>query len=172
MRSVRRQHHVPYTPEQMFDLVNDVDAYPDFLHWCRGSSVEKISETEAVATVEVGIGGIRRSFTTRNTLARPGEIAMGLVSGPFDALNGNWSFAAAANGGCAVELNLAFEVSATPLEMLFASLFEEVVHTQVAAFVSRAHDIYGNAAEDRGVPQANPGASSRRDGIGSPSADD
>ena len=172
MRSVRRQHQVPYTPEQMFDLVNDVDAYPDFLHWCRGSSVEKISETEVVATVEVGIGGIRRSFTTRNMLARPGGIAMELISGPFDALNGNWSFAAAAGGGCTVELSLAFEVSATPLEMLFASLFEEVVHTQVAAFVSRAHDIYGSAAEGRGVTQANPGASSRRGGIGSPSADD
>lgn len=148
MRSVRRQHLVPYTPEQMFDLVNDVEAYPDFLHWCRGSSVERISETEVVATVEVGIGGIRRSFTTRNTLARPGEITMELVSGPFDAFNGDWRFAAAANGGCTVELNLAFEVSATPLEMLFASLFEEVVHTQVAAFVSRADAIYGNRADD------------------------
>lgn len=148
MRSVRRQHLVPYTPEQMFDLVNDVDAYPDFLHWCRGSSVEKISDTEVVATVEVGIGGIRRNFTTRNTLARPGAITMELVAGPFDAFNGDWRFAAAANGGCTVELNLVFEVSATPLEMLFASLFEEVVHTQVAAFVSRADAIYGNRVDD------------------------
>ena len=131
----------------MFDLVNDVDAYPDFLHWCRGSSVEKISDTEVVATVEVGIGGIRRSFTTRNTLTRPGEISMELVTGPFDALNGRWSFEATANGGCTVELNLAFEVSTTPLEMLFASLFEEMVHTQVATFVSRADAIYGGFAD-------------------------
>lgn len=149
MRNVRRQHQVPYTPEQMFDLVNDVEAYPDYLHWCRGSFVERVSDTEVVATVEVGIGGIRRSFTTRNTLTRPDEIAMELVAGPFDDFSGSWSFASSANGGSTVELKLAFEVSATPLEMLFASLFEEMVHTQVAAFVSRAHGIYGSVADDR-----------------------
>ena len=128
----------------MFDLVSDVDAYPEFLHWCRGSAVQRFSDTEVVATVEVGIGGIRRSFATRNRLSRPDEITMELVAGPFDDFSGSWRFAAAANGGCTVELKLVFEVSTMPLEMLFASLFEEMVHTQVAAFVSRAHDIYGN----------------------------
>ena len=132
----------------MFDLVNDVDAYPDYLHWCRSSSVERISDTEVVATLKVGIGGIHRSFTTRNRLTRPDEITMELVTGPFDAFKGSWVFSAVANGGCAVELNLAFEVSTAPLEMLFASLFEEMVRTQVAAFVSRAHDIYGNVVDD------------------------
>lgn len=144
LRRVRRQHQVCYTPEQMFDLVSDVDAYPEFLNWCRDSSVKQFSDTEVVATVEVGIGGIRRSFTTRNRLTRPDGITMELVAGPFNDFKGSWGFAAAANGGCTVELDLAFEVSTTPLEMLFASLFEEMVHTQVAAFVSRAHDIYGN----------------------------
>ena len=148
MRSVRRQHQVPYTPEQMFDLVNDVDAYPDFLHWCRSSSVQRISDTEVVATLKVGTGGIHRSFTTRNKLTRPDEISMELVAGPFDAFSGSWVFSTAASGGCTVELNLAFEVSTAPLEMLFASIFEEMVHTQVAAFVSRADDIYANVADD------------------------
>lgn len=132
----------------MFDLISDVDAYPDFLHWCRGSSVEKISDSEVVATVEVGIGGIHRSFTTRNRLTRPHKITMELVAGPFDAFSGSWAFSAAADGGCTVELNLAFEVSTAPLEMLFASIFEEMVHTQVAAFVSRADDIYANVVDD------------------------
>ena len=147
MRSVHRQRRVPYTPEQMFDLVSDVGAYPEFLHWCRGSSVEGISDTEVIATVEVGIGGLRRSFTTRNTLTRPDEIRMELVAGPFSDFNGSWMFAAA-KGGCSVQLKLAFEVSTTPLEMLFASLFEEMVHTQVAAFVNRADDIYRLAVDD------------------------
>ena len=132
----------------MFDLVNDVGAYPDFLHWCRGSSVEKISDSEVVATVVVGIGGIRRSFTTRNSLTRPDQISMALVSGPFDNFSGCWKFQSTDTGGSTVELRLAFEVSTTPLEMLFASLFEEVVHTQVAAFVRRADDLYGSAAGD------------------------
>ena len=148
MRSVRRQRQVPYTPEQMFDLVNDVGAYPDFLHWCRSSSVQRISDTEVVATLKVGTGGIHRSFTTRNKLTRPDEISMELVAGPFEAFSGSWVFSTAASGGCTVELNLAFEVSTAPLEMLFASIFEEMVHTQVAAFVSRADDIYANVADD------------------------
>ena len=71
-------------------------------------------------------------------MTRPDEITMELVAGPFNDFSGSWSFASAANGGCTIELQLAFEVSTTPLEMLFASLFEEVVHSQVAAFVSRA----------------------------------
>ena len=144
LRSVRRQHQASYTPEQMFDLVCDVGAYPEYLHWCRGSSVKKLSDTEVVATLEVGIGGAQRSFTTRNRLTRPDEITMELVAGPFNDFSGSWRFAAAANGGCTLELKLAFEVSTTPLEMLFASIFEEMLHTQVAAFVSRADDIYGN----------------------------
>ncbi len=131
----------------MFDLVSDVDAYPVFLHWCRSTSVEKLSDIEVVATVEVGIGGLRRSFTTRNTLTRPDEIRMELVAGPFSDFNGSWTFAAT-DGGCSVELKLAFEVSTTPMEVLFASLFEEMVHAQVAAFVNRAQDIYGLAADD------------------------
>ena len=131
----------------MFDLVNDVDAYPDFLHWCRSSSVERISESEVVATLEVGTGGIHRSFTTRNRVTRPDEITMELVAGPFDAFSGSWVFSAVADGGSAFELKLAFEVSTAPLEMLFASIFEEMVHTQVAAFVSRADAIYENVAD-------------------------
>ncbi len=132
----------------MFDLVNDVDAYPSFLNWCRDSAVEKVSDTEVVATIEVGIGAMRQSFTTRNFLERPGEIRMELVAGPFDSLTGSWTFAASPDGGCTIGLNLAFEVSTTPLDSLFASLFEELVQTQLVAFVSRADDVHGNAADD------------------------
>jgi len=148
LRSVRQRRHVPYTPEKMFDLVCDVEAYPEFLHWCRGASVEVVSDVEVAATVEVGIGGARRSFTTRNLLSRPDRITMQLVSGPFSDFSGRWCFQPAPGDSCVVELELDFEVSATPLEMLFAALFEEVVQTQVAAFVSRAHVIYGSGAND------------------------
>ena len=148
MRRIRRQETLPYTPEQVFDLVNNVAAYPEFMHWCRGSSVEKISDTEVDATVVVGVGGVRRSFTTRNRISRPERIAMELVDGPFDKFSGHWSFAPAPRGGCVVELNLQFEVTSAPLDMLFAALFEEMAHSQVAALVSRADAVFGQGAGD------------------------
>ena len=129
-------------------MVNNVAAYPEFMHLVRGSSVEQISETEVVATVVVGIGGVHRSVTTRNRFVRPERIAMELVAGPFDNLNGHWSFAPAPSGGCVVELNLQFEVTSAPLDVLFAALFEEAVHSQVAAFVSRADTVYARSIDD------------------------
>ena len=148
MRSVRQRRQVPYTPAKMFDLVGDVDAYPEFLHWCRGASVDVVSDAEVVATVEVGIGGVRRYFTTRNLLSRPDSITMELISGPFSEFSGRWRFRTSPGGSCVVELKLDFEVSSIPLEALFAALFEDAVETQVAAFVSRAYAIYGPGADD------------------------
>ena len=127
----------------MFDLVNDVAAYPEFLHWCRDSAVERVSDTEVIATLEVGLGGMSKTFTTRNTLERPERIAMELVDGPFRSLTGAWSFRGVETSGCVVGLELDFQVAHMPLESLFAALFEEMVGTQVAAFVARANTLYG-----------------------------
>ncbi len=142
MRTVRRREQVVFTAEQMFDLVNDVAAYPDFLHWCRSSSVEQVSDTEVVATMDVGLGGYLKSLTTRNRFKRPERISMELVKGPFSNLTGNWRFKPAQGGGCIVALDLEFQLSTIPFEMMFAALFEETVNSQVSAFVTRAESVY------------------------------
>ena len=127
---------------QMFDLVNDIESYPGFLHWCHGAEVERRSDTEVIAALDVGLGGVHKRFTTRNLLERPHRMDIELVEGPFKSLRGTWCFEEQ-DAGCIVILTLDFEVAHTPLDMMFGMLFEEIVRSQVAAFVRRAEVLYG-----------------------------
>lgn len=143
MSRIHRHAHVPYTAVQMFDLVNDVESYPKFLHWCRGARIDSTADNVIEASIDIGISGIHKSFRTRNVLDRPSRIGITLVSGPFRRLHGAWSFADADEGGSDVELDLDYEISHGPFGLLFSTLFEEVAHSQMNAFVRRADQIYG-----------------------------
>jgi len=127
----------------MFDLVNDIGSYPEFLHWCQASCVERSNEQEVLATLDVGLGGVHKRFSTRNALDRPRQIAIELVDGPFRSLSGTWRFENQAEAGCIVDLRLQFEVAHTPLDMMFGMVFEEIVRSQIAAFIQRAESLYG-----------------------------
>ena len=143
MRKVRRSERVGYSAGQMFDLVNDIESYPQFLHWCQGARVDRSNETEVVATLEVGLGGVHKRFTTRNALDRPHRMDIELMDGPFRSLHGTWRFEEQTEAGCVVVLELEFEVAHTPLDLMFGMLFEEIVRSQVAAFIQRAGAVYG-----------------------------
>ena len=143
MHTVQRSKYVGYEPNQMFDLVNDIDSYSEFLHWCQGSCIEKSTETEIVATLDVGLGGLSKRFTTRNLLKRPHQIDIDLVDGPFRSLSGGWHFLKQNGPGCIVQIELEFDVSKTPLDKMFGFLFEEIVRSQVEAFIQRANQVYG-----------------------------
>ena len=140
---VQRSARVPYTAEQMFDLVNDIDSYPRFLHWCAGARVDLRQGNTIEATLDIGLQGFRRSFRTRNTLRRPESIQLELVTGPFRRLRGEWRFVGAADAGCDVSLSLQFEVAASPFGVVFSKVFEELAGAQMDAFVSRAAKVYG-----------------------------
>lgn len=142
--TVKRTAHVPYTTEQMFDLVNDVESYPQFLHWCRGARIDLKQGNTIEATLEIGALGFHQRFRTRNTLARPERIGIDLVSGPFRRLRGEWRFVTAASGGTDVSLTLAFEVASSPFAIVFAKVFEELAASQMTAFIERARKIYGS----------------------------
>jgi ribosome-associated toxin RatA of RatAB toxin-antitoxin module len=129
----------------MFDLVNDVDRYPQFLHWCRGARVNSRSGSTIEATIDIGILGFQQSFRTRNTLIRPERIGIELVSGPFRRLRGEWRFAQTEKGSD-VSLSLAFEVTMSPFGAVFARVFEELAGSQMNAFIARAGTIYGSGA--------------------------
>lgn len=143
MAQVNRSALVLHTAEQMFDLVNDVDRYPEFLPWC--ASTEKISETdeELVATLHLAKGGLKYSFTTRNQLHRPDRMEIGLVKGPFQALTGVWTFTRLSDEACKVELNMSFEFSGKLTGLAMSKVFNSVATTLVDAFVNRADKIYG-----------------------------
>jgi ribosome-associated toxin RatA of RatAB toxin-antitoxin module len=127
----------------MFALVNDVEAYPQFLHWCAGARVESRGESYVEATIEIGIAGVQKPFRTRNTLEPPRRITIALVSGPFSRLAGSWEFTDSAGGGADIELSLDYEVSHSPLGFVLAKAFEEVTRSQMSAFVRRADEVYG-----------------------------
>jgi ribosome-associated toxin RatA of RatAB toxin-antitoxin module len=128
----------------MFDLVNDVERYPQFLHWCRGARIDVRQGDTLEATLQVGGFGFEQSFRTRNTPQRPERIGIALVSGPFRRLSGEWRFVTA-NGGTDISLTLAFEVTPSPFSAVFAKVFEELAAAQMTAFVARAAQIYGRS---------------------------
>ena len=141
--TVKRSARVPYTTEQMFDLVNDIEQYPKFLHWCRGARIDLKQGNTVEATLDIGVLGFHQSFRTRNTLERPQRIGIDLVSGPFRRLRGEWRFVAAPDGGSDISLTLAFEVTLSPFGAVFAKVFEELAAAQMTAFTERAAKIYG-----------------------------
>lgn len=140
MRDIYRSALVPYTAENMFELVNDVDSYPEFLPWCKAASVKDINALEREASLEFSRAGLHRRFTTHNKLKHGHSIEMDLVDGPFRVLEGHWSFQPLGETGSKVVLDLRFEFASRLLEAVFAPVFAEVMNSLVDAFVTRARE--------------------------------
>lgn len=143
MPTVQRSTQVPYTAPQMFDLVNDVEKYPEFLHWCTAARVDSRQGNVVEATLDIGVVGFHKSFRTRNTLTRPERIQIELVSGPFRRLRGEWRFLPVGEAAARVDLTLTFEVTLSPFGAVFSKIFEELAGAQMNAFVQRAAALYG-----------------------------
>ena len=142
MPKVTRSALVSFSADQMFDLVNDVARYPEFLPGCSGSRVIEFSDSAMVASVDVSKSGISKTFTTSNRLADGVEILMELVDGPFKKLQGGWYFTPLDDQACKVELKLEFEFSSRMIEMAFGKIFNELTTNMVSAFTQRAKQVY------------------------------
>ena len=142
MPKVTRSALVSFSADQMFDLVNDVARYPEFLPGCSGSRVIESSDSAMVASVDVSKAGISKTFTTSNRLADGAEILMELVDGPFKKLQGGWYFTPLDEQACKVELKLEFEFSSRMIEMAFGKIFNELTTNMVSAFTQRAKQVY------------------------------
>jgi len=127
----------------MFALVNDVESYPQFLHWCKSARVRGRDGDTVDAEIDISVAGIHKSFATRNTLSEPERIEMQLVTGPFRHLSGQWTFSDLGDGGCEVSLVLDYEIKASPFRILFSTIFEEIARTQMSGFLKRADELYG-----------------------------
>lgn len=143
MKAVERSALVGHSAQRMFDLVRDVNAYPEFLSWCSGARVLSDDGAEQLATLEVSLAGVRQSFTTRNRLVEPEEIEMRLVQGPFRELAGSWRFKPIGEEGCRVSLGLRFEISNRLLAAAFERSFSRVADNLVDDFSERADAIHG-----------------------------
>lgn len=145
MPSINRSALVPYSAEQMFQLVDDITAYPEFLPWCGGAEEHKRDETQVQASVTIEKGAINKVFTTQNTLERPRLIKLTLVDGPFKKLHGFWRFDALSEQACKITLELEFEFSNRLVGMAVGPVFNQVANTFVDSFVERARSVYGKA---------------------------
>ncbi len=134
---------LPYTPEQMFDMVADVGAYPEFLPWCIATRIRSSSETELVADMVIGFKMFREQFTSRVALERPGRIDVEYEKGPFKYLKNHWHFHVDKEGHCLVDFSVEFEFRSHILEMAIGKVFTEAVHLMVNAFEKRAKTLYG-----------------------------
>lgn len=134
---------VPYSPEQMYALVDDVESYPEFLPWCAATKLLSRSDSELQASLTIGYAGLNSSFTTQNALLPPACMTMELQDGPFRQLSGRWEFVALGEAGCEVNLRVEFEFDSKVKDMLFGATFETICNELIDAFIRRANDLYG-----------------------------
>lgn len=145
---------VDHTPQEMYDLVNDVRSYPQYLPLCGGVNVLFQSPTALRATLTLAKGKIKFSFTTANTMVQGKSIQMNLVDGPFKHFRGSWQFEPSARGGCEASFRCDFEFSNTLLGLAFGGFFKEVMESLVDAFCRQAAIRYvkHRVSETSGAP--------------------
>ncbi len=145
MKRIERSALVMYSCQQMFDVVNDVASYPEFVPGCAGAEVLSASEESMVARLDLNKAGLKQSFVTRNKLENSRSICLALEDGPFKTLRGEWSFQALSDSACKVVFWLEFEFSNALLTKTAGKIFEKVASEQVDAMCNRAAQKYVNS---------------------------
>ena len=143
MPAINRSALVMYSVEQMFELINDILAYPSFLPDCSDSKIISQSEDSVTASLLVSKGGLKKWFTTQNTLISNKEVQLTLVDGPFKKLQGSWVLLPLSDEACKVTLELDYEFSNKMLDLAFGRVFNHLTNNMVQAFTQRAKDVYG-----------------------------
>lgn len=149
MPLVHKSVLLPYGAGQMFDLVQDVERYPQFLPWCGAAQVHEYGPHRVVATIGIAYRGIRQSFSTENTLHAPHRISMKLRDGPFSRLDGLWHFHTLRHDACRVEFRLEYAFKSGLLGQALVPAFDQIARSFVDAFVRRAEQVHA-----AGVPHA------------------
>ena len=140
---IQRSALLPYPAQVLYDLVNDVARYPEFLPWCSISEVLEVSETQMRASLGVAKGALRQEFVTCNTLIFGESIEMNLEQGPFTQLHGLWVFKGLGEQACKISLDLTFNYAGPIVRATFGPLFNQAANTLVDAFCQRAKQLHG-----------------------------
>lgn len=142
MHSVNRSALVNFSARQMFDLINDIEAYPQYMDGCVGAKILKREGEWLEARLDLSKAGVSQSFVTRNHLQPPESMTMTLIDGPFKKLQGRWSLTPLGENACKVTFELEFELKSKLLGLAVGKLFEAVANKQVDALCERARQIY------------------------------
>jgi ribosome-associated toxin RatA of RatAB toxin-antitoxin module len=144
LSKIKRSALVHYSPAEMYDLVNDVGAYAEFLPWCKSSKVVEQSEHEMIASIEMSRGVLNSTFTTRNRLKPKYMIEISLVDGPFQKLGGFWKFnALKCESASKIILELDFEFDSRLMSIAAKPVFTQIANSLVDSFCRRAVEVYG-----------------------------
>lgn len=135
--------HLPYTPEQLFDLVSDVRRYPEFLPWVVAVRIRADSETETIADLAVGFKAIKETFTSKVIKQRPARIEIDYIEGPLKYLHNHWGFTSDGSGGTNIDFSVDFAFRSRMFEMLAGQVFDRALRKMIGAFCDRAHALYG-----------------------------
>ncbi len=142
MTIVQKSALVKFSAQQMFDLVNDIEAYPQFLPWCSGSRIIKRENDFVEAELLISKGGFKKAFSTRNRIDSGGKITVSLLDGPFSYLEGVWNFMPLREDASKISLDLEFEMSGKLASLAFGAVFNQICNTMVSSFTHRAKQIY------------------------------
>ena len=135
--------HLPYTPDQLFDLVADVGRYDEFLPWVVAVRIRSSSDEETVADLVVGFNAFKERFTSRVNKQRPGRVCVDYIEGPLKYLKNEWRFEPAPQGGTNVHFSVDFAFKSRIFETLAGQMFDRALRRMTGAFEKRAEQLYG-----------------------------
>jgi coenzyme Q-binding protein COQ10 len=146
MTTYTEKRNLPYTPEQLFSLVADVERYPDFLPWCKKCTITSTNEEQGIfyADLFVGYKMIREKFGSKVTLSSPDYVLVEYASGPMKHLSNHWKFLREEDSSCTIDFFVEFEFKNKLLQSLMGIFFDEIVQRMVKAFEERAQKLYGS----------------------------
>ncbi|HSX20007.1 MAG TPA: type II toxin-antitoxin system RatA family toxin [Gammaproteobacteria bacterium] len=143
MPQVSKIVQVPFTAQQMYDLINDIEAYPQFLPWCKTATIHTRDATKLEASLCIGKGLVTQTISTSNTMVPNAQIKMQYKAGPFKRCAGSWDFVPAENDHCKVVFNIDYEFRSILTAMTMEPIFNPITNTMIDAFYKRAQTIYG-----------------------------
>lgn len=143
MAKVQKSVLAGYSASQMFELVDSVERYPEFLPWCGGTDLMQRDENFTVATIRIDYMQVKQSFTTENAKQAPHSMTLRLKEGPFRSLEGSWHFIELNQTACKIEFHLSYEFSSKLIESVVGPVFSKIADNFVDAFIRRAEKIYG-----------------------------
>jgi len=142
MTTVQKSALVKFSALQMFQLVDDIESYPEFLPWCSGSRVLKREGDIVEAELQISKAGFNKSFATRNKSDGHGKLFMTLLDGPFSSLEGVWNFMPLREDASKISLDLEFQINGAFASLAFGAVFNQICNTMVSSFTDRAKQIY------------------------------
>ncbi len=142
MTTIHQSTEVPYTAEQMYALVNDVESYPDYLPWCTQAKILQPGTHTLTATISLQSGKIKQSFTTANIMKPGALIELKLVKGPFKSFSGSWCFENLGESRSRVTIDISFQFKNRILKLAMNSIFSRIINSLIGAFSERAKQLY------------------------------